>query len=515
MKASDEFVKSHIARAVVMAGQSAVYPTTVLANLRMPLSKAFANLTDQTLQWLRLVHKSPLAVPVQLAQNIALADSVQMAIWHKADAPTEIQCQTALAILRNACQGKFWIACGCRSSEPELFNYPPIIVPVDLGDDNYTLRRLGGRPAHDPHCLFRLDTHKIDDVSPQSKVNLGPPKAPPDLLHGHPIGEGRVHQPGKVTRQVKDAFSRSGSNTLFASLRHLMSVAGLNQVRPTRTYAGELVAIQGAASQIFHKKNKQLTLDSCMLVDPPDPDAPDILYMLFAMSQGLWPEDELPVGYVLLLADAIEKQDDGQCTIKTTRMVERSQTGGLRARPVDKRTTFNPGCKIRVTEIQGRVVAGPYLVLLRAEKNYEGAPVWIEGFAHPIASADCWLPVRSEPERDAFEVLRQFTSELQKMGVQYNIHGVLKPLCNAEGQCCEPDFFAERLETGQPTRPLLIETQSTNDPKYHARKLKQHNIMRGIGELHVDERLTVTRTEADQRLFARLCEHFKLKGGLP
>lgn len=454
-----------------------------------------------------LVHKSPLGCEIKFAQNISLNDSMLLAGWHTAKTPTDEQKCAALSIMRTACQRKWWIACGCRAAHTDYPDQPPVLVVVDLGKDHYTLRRLSGRTTHAHGCPFRLDK-KDGFQTRDDDIDTGvPAKGEPDLLRGRLSGDGRVHQPAENHREKGKATRTKADVSLHGALRHLMSLSGRSQITPMRSYSGELTAIMQAAGEIRHRKSEELSLAHCMLVDPPDPGASEVLYMLFAMSDGLWPPNELPVGYILLVADSIEKHEDGRCAISPKTTINRANTGGV-ARTKIQHTPFTPDCQIRVAEIQGAMVEGPYLVMLRAEKDFSGQPIWIEGIAHPIVSRTCWVPVRSNPEREAHEVLQNFSRELERVGVKYDIHVVLECMRADKGDPCWPDFFVRRLDLSPPARPLLVETQKTSDPVYHTRKERLHQTMQDIGTLVIDDRLTCDRQTADKLLLSHLRRYF-------
>lgn len=461
-----------------------------------------------TVPELRLVYKAAIGLNLKLAEKISQKDRALLLAWYVAKKPTAEQNRAVLAIARKAIQLKCWIACNCCSVGGIFPDYPPIIVVMNLHDDNYTLRNQNGRPDHAPNCPFRFDSTKKSKAHDREAVRT--PKGEPDLLKGRPIGSGRVHQPCESNRESATATLPAANDTLHRYFRHLMSKAALNQITPNRTYMGEMEAVSNAATKMKHREREDLTLDRCMLINPPNVADSDLMYWLFETSKDMWPEDELPVGYVLLVCDTIEKRDDGRSTLLSHIKLEHNLAGGQLARPKIVRTEFTPECQIPATEIQGIPVNGPYLVMLRAEKDIAGKPVWIGGVAHPIISRDCWLPVRSDPERDAYNPLYRIAEELERAGIEYAIHVVLEFLYNDKGDSCKPDFSVQLLNALHHVRQLFIETQKTSSEEYFQGKVGPHEIMRDIGELYIDDRFKYSRAVADKRLLARLREYFGL-----
>jgi hypothetical protein len=454
-----------------------------------------------------LVHRPDPGKDPQFAESISDENSQLLADWYVTKCPTKEQADFALSIMRKAKQQDLWIACsgcGSQSDQPEC---TPFMAVVDFRDDNYTLRRLVGRAEHSPSCPFRLQMVKKTASNIEGPETESTVEEEPDLLKGRSINDGRARQPAKNRREkIENSGARKG-HSLYTNFCHLMVTAGLHQIRLSSSYEGDRASLMKAAEQIRHKKNISLTLHDCLLVDPVDHD---VLPMLFAISDGMWPGNQLPVGYVVIVCDTVHREADGRCTLRSQVAIHHTKSGNMRSRALLAQSLFSPECPVRVAGIQGSPVCGPYLVMLRAEKDVDGRPLWIEGIARPIVSRSCWLPVRSDTERDAHNAIRKVISELDAANIPHDIHFVLNPMKNDAGDTCEPDICARKLNVMPPVPPLLIETQNTSNPVYHERKVKQHQIMDAIGTLYIDERFEVDQDEADNRLISCLREYFGL-----
>ena len=263
---------------------------------------------------------------------------------------------------------------------------------------------------------------------------------------------------------------------------------------------------------MFHKKVDSLSVADCLLINPHDPTDPNLLPALFAQSAGKWPERQMQVGWVLLLAVGLKKLAAGDCELTINRVKGWRRAKGKRSRPILSQAIVNYGCPIRVAEPEDTCVRAPYLVCLRAELSAEGKPLWIEGFALPVQSIDCWIPTPSIAEREAVGVLRQVAAECDEAGIQHDMEKKVGTITNDQGEDCEPDFIA-RKPAEPDTQPALVETQKTTSKQYHAGKVKPHRIMEDIGQLYIDDRQKYSRRTADDRLRKRLRVFYGLDSG--
>lgn len=291
---------------------------------------------------------------------------------------------------------------------------------------------------------------------------------------------------------------------------HVIKLAGCDRIAAGRSYRGEVAAFLNAAAELRHRSVPSLTLAKCLALNPPRPEDPDLLQRLFEPAAALWPRNELAVAYLLTVASALFKNDDGTFSVEIESITGWRRRKKGRAYPVLKRSTITFDCPIRVAEPPGECIRAPYLLFLRAELSTTGVPMWIEGVAQPIASRNCWVPVPSMAERQAVDVMRDVAGELDAAGVEHDMRKRIGTMKNEAGETCEPDFTATKLETAVDEKPLLLETQKTGSRAYHARKEKQHRIMGDIGMLYVDDRQKHSRTVADRNLRQRLRRFYGL-----
>jgi hypothetical protein len=290
----------------------------------------------------------------------------------------------------------------------------------------------------------------------------------------------------------------------------VLKLAGCDRITAGRTYRREVNAVARAIAKQHHRHVPALTLAKCLALNPDRPDDPALLQRIFEPSAGLWPKNELAVSYVLTIASAIFKNDDGTCTVQVKSIAAWKRTKKGRVYPVIRQNTITFDCPIRVAEPPGECVRAPYLLFLRAEMSATGEPMWIEGVAQPIASRSCWIPVPSIAERQAVSTMCAVAAELDAAGIEHDIRKRIGTMKNDAGETCEPDFTATKLEIAVDEKPLLLETQKTRSPGYHARKKKQHRIMDDIGMLYVDDRLKHSRAVADRNLQERLRRFYGL-----
>jgi hypothetical protein len=381
--------------------------------------------------------------------------------------------------------------------------FPPLTgtIELDKAEGIYTAKRLTERTSHGAHCFqcFEVARHVegSDDVRHIKSI---------DLLNGHLVGkptQRREPASGPMEKRLGD--HTSSKITVLGALIHLLTSAGRHKISAVRTRRREVDAVAAAAKSMLHRKVEALSVADCLLINPHDPTDPDLLPALFAKSEGKWPEHQMQVGWVLILATGLEKLAGGDCNLTVDRVSGWWRPKGKGARPLRKKAIVNYGCPIRVAEIEGVCVRGPYLVCLRAELSAEGKPLWIEGFALPIESIDCWVPTSSIAEREAVGVLRQVAAECDAAGIEHDMEKKMGSITNDRGEDCEPDFIARKPAAADAeASPLLMETQKTNSEAYMAAKVKPHRIMQDIGKLYIDDRQKYTRATADARLRQRL-----------
>lgn len=440
-------------------------------------------------------------------ESIEAGDVVLFRAWYVKKEPTALEAATAQRVLADGRQKCLWIACGCR---PELPHDPPVLscVEVELGAGVYTPRRRLDRTPHAWFCFFY--SKRAAEVATTEAPDAHRVRPPVDLLRGHGVRDSPAQRTAHGKQADATPRSVSGTASTHAALMHVIKLANCDSITAGRSYRGEVYAVVSAAAKLHHRSVPSLTLAKCLALNPSRPEDPDLLQRLFEPAAALWPRNELPVAYLLTVASALFKNDDG------TFSVEIESIAGWRRRkkgcayPVLKRSTITFDCPIRVAEPPGECIRAPYLLFLRAELSTTGVPMWIEGVAQPIASRNCWVPVPSMAERQAVDVMRDVAAELDAAGVEHDMRKRIGTMKNEAGETCEPDFTATKLETAVDEKPLLLETQKTGNLAYHARKEKQHRIMGDIGMLYVDDRQKHSRTVADRNLRQRLRRFYGL-----
>lgn len=456
---------------------------------------------------IRRVDKYPLGHTLQHARDLSSTETADLLAWHTHANPSDTTVRNAQAQMETALLSKQWFACNCRPDRPED---PPILAPLPVGDHGYTWRRLPRRTSHAPSCKLRLDPTQKRPPSQTDSGSAHDVRADPDLLRGKRDIETPSHRRGKVSLTSKEGGARhDGETTLHAGLVHLLTQASRHLITAERrTFEDEVDAVRAAAAQLHHRSRPELSLDRCLMVDPPAPDNADLLERLFAPSRGQWPKGELPVGYVLLVCNDLVKLDDGRCALTVARNlagVEGHASGqwALRGQPL-----VHFDCAVHIAEEAGHAVRAPYLVLFRATVSRQGIPSFVEGIAHPIASTNCWVPVRSIAEREAADALHEVARELQQRRVDACMQVVLRALKTDDGLTCHPDFVVRSAEPMSGVEPLFIETQKTTDPAYHEGKVGPHAVMRTMAELYIDDRLLHNREMANALLRTRVLAYF-------
>lgn len=440
-------------------------------------------------------------------EDIHAIDGMQFRQWYMSSSPTAAARETALRLLRKSAQELLYIACSCR---PEVSDFPPLTGTQTLnsGTGLYTAKRLTERTPHAWFCFQHFDT--ASHAAPGDPD--AHPKMPPDLLNGHLVGApARKRDPTPGPMATRTSNHSEARTTVYTALMHLLTSAGRHKIDAVRTYADEVSAVAQAAKAMLHRKAESLSVWDCLLINPPDPTDKSLLTDLFARSAGKWPKRQLPVGWVLVLAYGLEKHADGQCTLKVQRLVGWKRSPGKRSQPILKTTSVNFGCPVRVAEVKGICVRAPYLVCLRAELSAERKPLWIEGFAQPVQSRDCWVPIPSGSEREAVGVMRGVAAECDAAGINHDMEKKVGVMKSEDGETCEPDFVARKAMSEKQASPLLVETQKTKSAAYEAAKVKPHRIMEEIGRLYVDDRQKYSRAVADERLRRRLRKFYGLE----
>lgn len=448
--------------------------------------------------------------PICVAPLDAL-DCLLLRQWYLSRDPPAAAREAALRILRRCTQEGLYIACPCR---PDASMFPPLTgtIELDSAEGIYTAKRLTERTSHHKHCYqsFEVAQH-VEGPDEVRRVKA------PDLLNGHVIGkpaQRRDPASGPMQERLRKHVA-TAKTTVCGALMHLLTSARRHKISAVRTYRGEVTAVAAAAKQMFHKKVDTLSVADCLSIDPDDPTDPDFLPALFARSADQWPERQMQVAWVLILATGLEKLAGGDCNLTVKRVTDWRRRKGQRAHPILKESTINFACPIRVAEREGACVRAPYLVLLRTEMSAEGQPLWIEGFALPVESEDCWIPTPSNAEREAVDVLRQVAAECDAAGIEHEMEKKVGTITNDHGEDCEPDFIARKPTAPDTDAPLLMETQKTNSKKYLAAKVKPHRIMEDIGKLYIDDRQKYSRRMADARLRQRLRVFYRLEPERP
>lgn len=441
---------------------------------------------------------------------IDVLDCLLLRQWYVSPDPPAAARDAALRLLRRCAQEGLYIACSCR---PDVPMFPPLTgtQELDIADGVYTAKRLTERTPHDQHCFQCFDVARhVEGADGVRRIKS------PDLLNGHLVGkltQRRDPACGPMEERLRE--HATVKTTVYGGLMHMLTSAGRHKISAKRTYRGEVDTFVAAAKTMVHKRVETLSVADCLCINPADPTNPDLLPNLFARSADRWPERQLQVGWVLILATGLEKLAGGDCNLTVNRVSGWRRPKGKRARPILEETVINYGCPIRVAEIEGVCVRAPYLVCLRAELSAEGEPLWIEGFALPIESIHCWIPTPSIAEREAVGVLRQVAAECDAAGIEHDMEKKVGTITNDHGEDCEPDFIARKPAAPDTEPPLLMETQKTKCEKYLAGKIKPHRIMEDIGKLYIDDRQKYSRRMADARLRKRLRIFYGLEAERP
>ncbi len=448
--------------------------------------------------------------PGELARQgepISLADALSFRAWYVSKEPSEEEAKAAQRLLGLGNQKMLWLACGCRPDKPQD---PPVLSCIETkrGNGVYTPRRRTDRTPHAWFCFLRFEPRaKVLDTASTSedggRVDI-------DLLRGHGVRESPERRQARGgPSEVGDPTSAVSFST-HSALMVILKMAGCTRITSSRSFKGEVASIERYAAGVHHRKNEMLTLARCLVMNPDRPDDPGLLERVFAQSSRLWPKGELAVGYVLMIASKVFKNEDGSCAaqIETVKGWGRSKAGQVFPRIKQTPVTFN--FPVRVAEPAGECVRAPYILFLRAEISAAGTPIWIDGVAQPIAARGFWVPVPSIAEREAVFSMRSVIAELDAAGIQHNIVKRIGTIRNDAGETCEPDFMATKIDIDMDQEQLLLETQKTARKSYHDRKLKQHRIMEDIGALYIDDRLKHSRSVADAKLRDRLRRFYGL-----
>ncbi|WP_337847834.1 hypothetical protein [Sphingomonas sp.] len=385
-----------------------------------------------------------------------------------------------IMLIQQARLGEKWIACDCLPTGQA----PPILTPAFLSEaETYYLRRLtsANRPEHQPDCPFFREqaTNRLSEVRTQESP-ADPPLGYFEVLR--PAPEKLAQRPEEDS---SDDRTRHGSLPRLARLLwRLLGISGLNRCLPISTEA---------PSHSINDEFRILTKAASMIEIAPGIELGRALWThaqalhskrIYANLRELarrWPRGHAPQAFLALFAHEIRGS-----TIRV------------------------PGCepvilanRVQSPSVRGNIIKGPYLVLAVIGEYPEArgyAP--LRGYAQPIYSGRCFVPVDSEFERTVLRELLSLRRSLDRRGVDVvldkPVFDTLTPLGS-----CRPDFVIEaHCRTTGEVRRAIVEAIGSNDPTYRAAKAVAHQRMEQIAPV-----ICITPSDAESHQIGEIVLH--------
>jgi hypothetical protein len=261
-----------------------------------------------------------------------------------------------------------------------------------------------------------------------------------------------------------------------------------------RKMSGEVATISSWARTQHNDNARSLAL-SDLLIFGDNSFREDHIKSKLVDVQDRFPTNEVPNVYCMFLAARVDRFENGKSEVLTIDRFGNVQSEVLW---VDVRTPAAWNDKAKA----------PYLVLAKVVAGPGNTLVWVEAYAQPVVSMDCWVAVDSNLERQAFEAIRKALANQERRAVACF---AVKPVFNIpvrEG-VCRPDFVVHRVGSDGYVDRLVIETKGYGSEEYIQRKGRTHKLMSDVGVVFEDDRFGVPKEKANERLIAFVDQWFE------
>ena len=366
----------------------------------------------------------------------------------------------ALEVLREVREHDHWLACDCRAEADRR----PLVAPCRLPERaGYTWRVLAGehRIAHAQACVFfRLERERREQAAWSRAARLAPRgffSVLVKLSEGERLGRAGGHRAGEPPARRVPALSRL--------LLELMRSAGLSRIEADGCDIGiarALGALKAAAHQYSVAPARPLA--PLFFISRKDWNRGQVHAVVHAAAED-WPHGHRPQAFLC-------------CFVRDVTPRELPATKAHRVVPVDG--------GLDRPSIGQTPVGKPYLFIgaVGLVSGVEGECCrCIRGYAQPVVSPDCPVPVDSHYERQAFGTLRT-TLDVLKRWFADTAFVLEKPVFEtptALGPCL-PDFLL-RARRGEREAVFVIEVMGFERPSYLQGKEVTHPRMAELGTL--------------------------------
>ena len=377
----------------------------------------------------------------------------------------------ALAVLREGRENDLWLRCDCRIDIDD----DPLVAPCRKAmGAGYSWRVLQGenRPQHHPDCVFYRESREERARRNWRRAAWVRPEGYFEALQVRKGGNAAELDTGGDGTALTDplhALAEEGDRepagrrmpALPGLLYWLLETIGLTRVRanePAPGIGGWTEAMLTAAKEIEVAPGHPL--DGLLFPWRAGWDRERVHARVREAARD-FPEGHVPQGFVCFPVLRV-----GERSLRAT-----SKYGELEVVSRIKRPT-----------IGGHPVSGPYLffgvvALTTRRRGYE----CVRGWAQPIVSVHCPIPVDSDFERQAFGTL---TTTLWMLDREFPDAGFTmeKPVfeIGTEQGPCRPDFLVHARRNGK-VRTWVVEVMGFDRPDYLSGKEVTHERMEELG----------------------------------
>ena len=368
------------------------------------------------------------------------------------------------AILQEARENEFWIACDCLQDAPE----PPLMYARGLKSGRLSLVRMSNRAAHFSTCpLKRMEEDGECATTASSRTKPWDSTLPLNLHRG------LVTELSSAQAQKNKAGSSSSTrlSKLGRLLYTVLQDSGLTKMDiHAKSVNEQYAALRKVASG--YALATQIAAKDYLWTFAKDVNR---AYQTLKTNAASWPATTRPYGLALLTVDHFDGQK-AVCAQENKEEISIALQGNL---------SFSSG---RIGE-----ASKPFLLLCTIT-DLTGKPGYYQpmnGYAIPVYSKALLMPVESNYERRVLKKLIEIVRALHNKNV---FVAVEKPLFDVEvtvdGEIvqCRPDFL---LETNK--RKVVIEVMGSHEDDYLSRKARTHPVMEKLGTL-----LTFDAQEAER-----------------
>lgn len=364
-----------------------------------------------------------------------------------------LQKKEALALLQEAKENKYWLACDCITTTQE----PPLMYVRRTQNNILSLVRMPSRTPHLDKCPFRFTQEQKTIATNSSSRSQAWDKKSPLLLHrdyATKLASNKTTQ----TETTRHAYTQK-IPTLGRLLYSLIEDAGLNHYNQTSLKrVDQLKLLEKAANP--YQLDSGISMANYFWHSPKQ-----VAYARDKLKsiKVKWPKAR-PYGVFTVVVERFENKI-AHCV----------HANGPEEILLEGNLDFSSG---RLTN-----QSGPFLLLFTLTDLIDNKKSYypMNGFAVPIHSANLLMPAESHYERLTLNKLNQLAYSLRKKDVVITIEKPLFDLKDNEGNPipdCRPDFL---LKTRQ--KCVVIEVMGSHEDDYLARKTRTHSLMEQVGQL--------------------------------